>query len=688
MKKVLLLCAVLILGLAVVTQAQLRKYPSYKAPVKHMTSIDPVSATQESTVIKPLPSTTKSTSGIVDVLTIGTAANALGWGYGSGSYDHIWADNDLKAVAVIHRMGPGTTPPSFSGYLAFDHAANYGATAADWRINYQIHGANLNTGGNYYADAARYPQGAIYNPAGNTDTANAYLCYFAPAFTNTTPASWGGYAWGTGKWGVPGDTIRHLDWYAPPPYRDIQDGFTITPLGTAFSIGNEYQVISATDYTYYDNLYLTTGVWDNTAHKYDYTASLIPLPQNLGQWSSIEKIAADPTGNDVWIGCIGNNGGATPVFDSTLYPIFIHSSDGGQTWGAPIAVTLDGPNGIPAILNYISDVKLDSVYAPDLPPSRDQVAYTCVFDGSLTVDKWGNPHFAVGIALPGGGFSLISPDGANSPKFDSTLAIFDIFTTDQGATWCARMMGIPKHFRCNVTSNNAASSIDMRTRISRNAAGDKIFVTYQDTWLATKTDNTAPDIFARGWDLLTDKLTDNIGTGQDAATNVTFMSNVTQAAFCPDMAPIVFTKPNGSSLLPLACEGIVNLVLDNPVSFYYIPNFSFAQADFKINAQGPVWGSACDFPVGITEPVATSSLSAEVYPNPVKTIASVKVTVPQKGAVTIKLTNLVGQTVMSVTRNVESTDTFTLDASQLTSGVYFYTVTQGSQKVTGKIVVE
>ncbi|MCX6283913.1 MAG: T9SS type A sorting domain-containing protein [Bacteroidetes bacterium] len=685
MKKVLLLSAALILGLAVVTQAQLRKYPSYKAPVQHMTAIDPVSATQVSTVVQPLPTTTKSAS-TVSVITIGTAANALGWGYGSGSYDHIWADNDLKAVGVIHRMGPGSAPPSFSGYLAFDHAANYGATTADWKINYQVHAATLNTGGSYYADAARYPQGAIYNPAGNTDTSNAYFCYYAPAFCNTTPSSWGGYTWGTGKWGAQADSTKHLDWYTPPPYRDIQHGFTITPLGTAFGLGNEYQYLSATDYTYYDNLYLSTGVWDNTAHKYNYTASLIPLPQNLGAWSTIEKIAADPTGNNVWIGCIGNNGGATPVFDSTYYPIFIHSSDGGQTWGTPIAVTLDGPTGIPAILNYISDAKLAEVYSPSPAPSRDQIAYTCVFDGSLTVDKWGNPHFAVGIAFPGGGFSVVSPDGANSPKFDSTLAIFDIFSTNKGTSWCARMMGIPKHFRCNVTSSGAASSIDLRTRISRNATGDKIFVSYQDTWLATATDNTAPDVFARGWDLITDKLTNN--SGQDAATNVTYLSNVTQAAFCPDMAPVVFTKSNGSSLLPIAVEGIVSLTLDNPVTFKYIPDFSYAQSAFTIAAQGPVWGSDCSFPVGINEPIAASTLSAEVYPNPVKTIATLKVAVPQKGAVTIKITNLVGQTVMSVTRNVESTDTFSIDASRLTSGVYFYTVIQGSQKVTGKIVVE
>ena len=374
MKRIFLFCFSLFIGLSLISQAQQRgNFTSYKVSNSNPVAADPVPLTQASAVVLPTNGGVKAAN-VVSVLTLGTSANGLGWGYAAGCYDHLWADNDLKAVGFIHRMGPGSTPPSFSGYLAMDHAANYGATLADWSINYQVHAATLNTGGSYYMDAARYPQGGLYNPAGNTNLSNSYFIYYAPAFCNNTASSWGGYTWGTGKWGTQSDSTKHLDWYTPPPYREIQDGFTITAQGKAFGIGNEYDSYSSG--TYYDNLYLSTGVWDNTTHKYNYTASLIPLPQHLGAWSTIEKISADPTGNDVWIGCIGNNGGAGPVFDSTYYPIFIHSSNGGQTWGAPIAVTLDGPNGIPAILNYISDSRLATVYSPNPAPSRSQIAYT------------------------------------------------------------------------------------------------------------------------------------------------------------------------------------------------------------------------------------------------------------------------------------------------------------------------
>jgi len=603
MKRNLLLVLSLFFGLAMISQSQVKSnYTSYKASNGNAIAADPVPSTQVSPVVQPTFCKTKSAN-TVSVLTLGTSVNGLGWGYGSNSFDHVWADNDLKTISFIHRMGPGSSPPSLSGYLAIDHAANYGSTLADWSINYQVHAATL-PGTTYYLDAARYPQGGLYNPAGNTDPANSYLIYYAPAFCNTTASNWGGYTWGTGKWGTQSDSTKHLDWYAPPPYREIQDGFTITAQGKAFGIGNEYDPYNQ---TYYDNLYLSTGIWSNTAQKYNYTASLIPLPQHAGVWPIIDKIAADPSGNDVWIGCIGNNGGASPVKDSTYYPVFIHSSDGGQTWGDPIAVTLDGPNGIPAILNYISNARLATVFGSNVPP-RNQIAYTCAFDGDITVDKWGNPHMAVAVGLASGAFQIYSPDGSNSPTFDSTMAVFDIYSTTLGASWCARMMGVNKRFRCNTTVGGALAYIDLRTNIARNAAGDKIFISYQDTWNTTVTDNSAPDIFCRGWDIVTNKLTNY--NGQDAATNVTYLSNLNQSAYVPDIPQTVFTKPDGSSLIPFVTEGITGMNLDNPVTFYYVPDFSFAPAAFTINAEGPGWGSSCTFQAPYPAP---SDFSASIF---------------------------------------------------------------------------
>jgi len=690
MKKILLLGFALILGLAVVSQGQLvkGKFSTIKPIDKNAVAIDPVPSLQASSVITPLPTQTKSAN-VVTVLTLGTSANGLGWGYGGGQRRHLWADNDIKSVGLMHRMGPvtGTSPPSFTGYLAMDHATNYGATQADWNINYQVHAATLNLSGTYYMDAARYPQGGIYNPAGNTDPNNAYFVYFAASFADinnvgSTSPTWGGYVYGTGKWSDQADSTKHIDWYTPPPKRDIPEGLTITPQGKVFVTDLNYSFGNGYD----GNVYLETGVWNTTTLDFDYTASLLELPAPLGAQPVTEKVSADPTGTHVWVGTIANDGSVNHAFDSTYYPVLFHSSDGGATFGSRIAVAIDGPTGIPAIKNYISDARLALVYAPNTPPGRDEIPYTCAFEGDMTVDKWGNPHLACVVCLPGSGFTIINPDGANSPTFDSTAAVFDIYSTDRGTTWCARMMGIVKHMVGGFPSGTYTEY--NRVNISRNALGDKVFVTYDDTWVTSATDNSSPDIFARGWDLLNNKLTSN--SGQDAANNVTYLSDVTQNAVCGDQANLAFTKSDGSSVLAIACESITGGSLDNAVTFKYIPNFSYAQSDFTIDGNSGPWGSVCNFPLGISDQAAASALNASVYPNPVKGTATVRVEVPQSGNVTVEITNLVGQKVMSFTKNLSTTgmNTFSLDASQLTSGVYFYTVKQGSQKVSGKIIVE
>jgi len=689
MKKVLLLGFALILGLAVVTQGQLVKkvsFTSTKAPSKHAVAIDPVPNTQGSTVIAPVPNKTKSAN-VVSVLSLGTSANGLGWGYAGGQRKHLWADNDLKAVALTHRMGPvtPTSPPSFTGYLAIDHALNYGATLADWNTNYQVYAATLNLSGTYYLDAARYPQGGIYNPAGNTDPANAWFAFEAASFADvnnigSTAPTWGGYVYGTGSWANQADSTKHIDWYVAPPKRDIPAGFYITPLGKAFILDLNYSYGNGYD----GNLYLLTGTFNTTTHAFDYTPSLLPLPAPLGAQPAEDKIAADPTGMHVWVAAIGNNNEGTHAFDSTYYPIFFHSSDGGATWGPPITVSLDGVAGIPAIKNFVSDARLASLFTP--MPNRDDVPYTCAFEGDVTVDKWGNPHLGCVVCMPGTAFTIVNPDGANSPAWDSTAGVFDIYSTDRGLTWCARLLGIPKHMVGGFPVGTYTEY--NRCNMSRNANGDKIFITYNDTWTAGATDNSSPDIFARGWDLITNKLTAN--SGQDAATNVTYLSDVTQQAVCGDQAVLAFTKPDGSSLLAIACEGLTGGTLDNPITYKYIPDFKYVQSDFSINAAGPVWGSTCLFPLGVSDQTPVSSLTASVYPNPVKGISTMKVDVPQAGIVSVQVTNLVGQTVMNFTKNlsVSGMNSFTLDASQLTSGVYFYTVKQGNQKVSGKIIVE
>ena len=162
MKKLLLISLAFVIGLAAVAQqAQLKKelpVQNYKIAQKLIN--DPPAANSIAPV-KPSPIGVKNgtNANIVQVLTLGTSANVLG--YSSSTRTMVLADDDLNVVINFHRMGPGATPPSLSGYLGMDLGINMGATQGDWTNQIQCYAATL-AATPYYYDAGRYPSAAIY----------------------------------------------------------------------------------------------------------------------------------------------------------------------------------------------------------------------------------------------------------------------------------------------------------------------------------------------------------------------------------------------------------------------------------------------------------------------------------------------------------------------------------------------
>jgi hypothetical protein len=688
MKRVLLLGFVLALGLTMVAQNHLRSGLRQCKNIDMKTmSADPVNNVQASPVVTPVPNSIKSTN-VVTVLTLGTSANGLGWGYNGDKKTHLWANDTLKTIVQIHRMGPGSSPPSFSGYLAGDNAGNMGMTIGDWSINWQIYAATLNTGGTYYADAARYPNGALYNPPGNTDPANSYIVYHAPNFLNPDQSSavWGGYSHGSVKWGNQADSVKILDWYNPPPTRYIPDGFTVTHKGKSFVTDVEYNQGTV---VYDEALLYGNGTWNETNHVFDYVYSSIPLHAETAiTRPRTPRIAADPSGDILWIACIDDNLGITKVTDSSyLYPVLFKSTDGGQTWSDPIAIQLDGPNGIATIRTFVPQGKLDSLWSPPGAPPRDQIAYTTWTNLDLVVDKWGRPHCVMAVGVGGSSaYSIVT--------VDSCWGIFDIFPVDKyviaGTDWCARQLGAPKQFQGLFPSSTYPD--DNRPSACMNETGDHVFFTWLDTTDPNATSNSAPDIFARGWNLLTNKLTN--ANGKDDGTNATYLSDVTQAAAAGDASPFAFTKADGSGhYIPMMCESLTGGDYSQPVTFKYITNFSYTDnaATYSIPAGSGLGGSLCNtIYLGNNDTRSMTNLTASIYPNPVHGLATLKVNTPQSGNLNIEVTNLVGQTMMNLNKGVVNSGdhSFNLDATRLTSGVYFYTVKLNNQKVTGKMIVE
>lgn len=78
------------------------------------------------------------------------------------------------------------------------------------------------------------------------------------------------------------------------------------------------------------------------------------------------------------------------------------------------------------------------------------------------------------------------------------------------------------------------------------------------------------------------------------------------------------------------------------------------------------------------------------YPNPASGITTIEVNIRKAADLTVEVVNMVGQKVMTVDAGAvkPGMKQVKLDVSNLTSGVYFYTVQAGDAKITKKMIVE
>lgn len=93
--------------------------------------------------------------------------------------------------------------------------------------------------------------------------------------------------------------------------------------------------------------------------------------------------------------------------------------------------------------------------------------------------------------------------------------------------------------------------------------------------------------------------------------------------------------------------------------------------------------------VGVNETPADLLEIAQNFPNPFTGQTNIDITLSESSNVSLEVYSLTGQKVAVNDFGFKTTGqhTLTLDGSQLTTGVYFYTVTAGQQKVTRKMMV-
>lgn len=610
------------------------------------------SATMQAPKDHPVPPKPEGTDA-VNPIAIGQSGNAWGFSYMRTTY--LWAVNDINSISFIHRMvnDPG------SGYLAYDVSKDGGMT---WSLNNQVYDPTLDDAYN-----ARYPQGVIYNPAGNSDPDNAYFSYFAPTLDESNPTgnggNWGGYAWGTVKMhegALPTQTNYPSEGGF---YQYLPSGFTVTQLGEAWTVDEENDGSSG-DYTYTGNLIVGHGVWNDQAQDFEYTFEHQELEVNPDNGINDVKVAFAPDGMTGWICAMSDRIPALPY--TWFHPILFKTTDGGENWSEdPIEVQLGGEGGLQAVQEFITDEELESFYSPDPVPPRDEIPYYMGYHMDMAVDAWGNPHILGVVAI-------CDLEAQSWYHYEGSFAMFHIYSDDQGETWKAFNIDNLVTFNCEYEGGGSTMNMYNRPQVATTEDGAIVFFSFLDTRTGFTTDNCDPDIFFREY------IPEMEMHGEEVAI-VTDWSNAMWNARWGCMSHYVFAEVAGNGnyecTIPFVYEELTNLDISLPVQFWYIPDFT---RSYDIVTR-----------TGENTKLPRVTVSRN-FPSPFRDETRFNINLLEKSEVEVGIFNTAGQLVETFDFGAleNGPHQITLRFKNLNNGVYFYRLKAGETCVNGKMIVQ
>jgi PKD repeat protein len=403
-----------------------------------------------------------STNAQVAPIQIGRASNV--WTILRSEQNQVVADMATNTVAFIHRQdvtiwGGGTTA---NGRLRYDLSTNGGASFTN----------DIGVLNNAYTQPARYPQ--IIGFGSNANPFNNNFIWTAPTLTPTGDSD--GFATGISQV-TASNPVFSTETYNEVGNRTLLQGGLCEGLNGEFwqadflalggVVSDSIRLLKGT----YNGI---TGsvAWEIYSRIYmDHYTGFDGTSRQLGP-----NMMFSPSGQDGWVGYLGDlNGGP----DSTFNPIFIHSSNGGLTWGNPMEVDLSTVTFEAGGNTLVQELQALWEDSPGVPTSSGRA--TCSFEYDMTVDANGNPHLFVVVAS--------ASDNVNTPSYTvfgglAKLAV-DIFSEDGGVTWKAVKVAPIYAFRGEFgtpdPTNGSLLDMDNFPQISRTQDGSKIFYSWADS---------------------------------------------------------------------------------------------------------------------------------------------------------------------------------------------------------------
>ena len=454
---------------------------------------------------------------------------------------------ELDALTFIHRQNSGTT--GGSGGISFDRSLDGGDT---WTTN-NIVTPDFNAGSSPVG-GNRYPSTAIWNPAGNTNPANAYFLGTGPAL-QPGASGWGWIFANSAKLSDGSEVAEDYYQQTPGVNTDFHPyGLTVNPNGDIWSVSTYYPEDGLTDYSLY---YLNKGTFNTTTKQVDWTLSQTLIDPDY----FLDPADGSVVGGYGWniaFGPDGQTGYAVFLIseNSCVYqgiqPIVHKTTDGGTTW-----------NRLPDF-----DFRTLTAFQDYLIPTNtgEQIPFFTSCD--VAVDANNDLNL----------FSNVLPRSSSSNDSlyfiwvgAGTEGMFHL-STSNGADWTAALVDSV------LVEDGAVGAVGhaTRTNISRSDDGDKIFFVWNASDPSIIGTNDLPNLRIRGYDVSSGEYTfirePTAGSAVDGVIFFPVCAPVTMESGSEQdyEIPVVFAQPGPDDL--------------SPPTFFFIRGAGFDESEFGVTA--------------------------------------------------------------------------------------------------------
>jgi len=577
---------------------------------------------------------------------------------------------DLDLVTFAHRQNVFLTPDGGSSILRFDYSTDGGST---WDINegpitidLTAAGGQISvptTVGEEVVYGLRIPNGAIYNPAGNTDLANAFYV------TASGGAIQDG---GFGHIGITCFTSTNMGDLNTPSEQYLQAVSDDTWSGDYFPYGlvqGGDAMYAATalfftegDIGNYSKLAIWKGVLNNDQNDFDWSATVlepefVTYTANDGggdyealMTSDNRSVAFSPDGS---VGYMVVLGSLVSYEENLSRPVVFKTTDAGENW--VLQPELDIVNT--AVANLVEYTEGSNTIKRPVVGSMDIIVD---INGTLHVLSEMNR----GTLTDGIAFSWVDVETEISNTF------YIDFTLNTSGEWGNRYIGEPVNIGEGIPPEgwDFFHTVRHELQTSRTADGSKLFF----SWLASPTSsdqtNIEPDIIARGLDVVNNMLTEE--------KNLTFNTDIESLVIVAPLAPTC--KVGGDDFdYELPYVTIENLEWGMAVEtfFTYLKGLGFNEDEFNIVS---------------VEELELAEVSFKVWPNPADNYSKIGFSLDKNTHVEIAVYNAIGQKEIEVFSGTlpAGDQTLSVGLNDLKPGLYLVNLLIDNKQYTQNLIID